>query len=279
MEVVAGIRGSQGDGPAAAGLGVAQDLQGAGRLSTAMVLGARRRGGGGPGRFGGTGGSGELGDGGWWGDGLGPRSGEAGYGHVGGQVGQGGQLGHRDEAAAPQAAGGEGCGGAAEPMAVEVVAPGVDGERGGHRVGPAPQGGFGAGAGLVGRDRVADGDRPARLGSLVQDGRHIGRSGRVDLGPLRSRPPPAGGDEVEEPPGAVSWPAVAPVDGCSGQGAKAPAGDRSGQDLHAGLLVLAEPGEGAEEWAERVDPMVGLQGVVVAGGQAQLAAGRQRCFW
>ncbi|HLI43499.1 MAG TPA: hypothetical protein VKU92_03410 [Acidimicrobiales bacterium] len=77
----------------------------------------------------------------------------------------------------------------------------------------------------------------------------------------------------------MSWPAVVPVDGCFGQGAKAPAGDRSGQDLHAGLLVLAEPGEGAEEWAERVDPMVGLQGVVVAGGQAQLAAGRQRCFW
>lgn len=42
------------------------------------------------------------------------------------------------------------------------------------------------------------------------------------------------------------------------------------------MLVLAEARQRAEQRAERVDPVVGLQGVVVAGGEAQLAPRRRR---
>ena len=58
------------------------------------------------------------------------------------------------------------------------------------------------------------------------------------------------------------------------QAGEAPAGERAGQDLHAGRLALADPVEGAEEGAEGVDLVLGAQRVLLGEGEAQLAAGR-----
>ena len=55
---------------------------------------------------------------------------------------------------------------------------------------------------------------------------------------------------------------------------EAPAGERTGQDLHAGGLGFPDPVEGAEEGAEGVDLVLGAQRILLGEGEAQLAAGR-----
>ena len=54
---------------------------------------------------------------------------------------------------------------------------------------------------------------------------------------------------------------------------EAAAGDRSGQDLHARRLGLAEAGQRADEGPERVDLVRGAQRVVLGQGQGEGAAG------
>ena len=108
----------------------------------------------------------------------------------------------------------------------------------------------------------------AALSKMSATSAHRGRVGGGGLGGG------SGGDEVDEAGEPGGGPAGPAGRGGLVESGEAPAGDRAGQDLHAGGLAFAEPGEGAEERAERVDLVLGAQRVVLGQGQAQLAAGR-----
>jgi hypothetical protein len=70
-----------------------------------------------------------YGDDGRRGDGAGPGPGQAGHRRVGGQAGDRGQLGHRQQIAAAEPAGGDLFGGVAEVAAGQPVPPRVQGGR------------------------------------------------------------------------------------------------------------------------------------------------------
>ena len=85
-----------------------------------------------------------------------------------------------------------------------------------------------------------------------------------------------GSDEVDQSGGTRGRPSGPSCGGRLVQASEAPAGDGSGQDLHAGGLTLIKPGQGAEQRAQGVDFVFDAQGVVLGPGQAQLTSGCTR---
>src|SRR5262249_21786941 len=158
--------------------------------------------------------------------------------------------------------------GPAEPVAGVVVVLGVAGEGTGQGVRPAPGhlprstylvrggggggqgGGGGAGAGLVLAGAVVGDGRPVGGGG-VQGGLRISSAlARAVRGTAWG--PRAGGDQVKQPAGQVGrTTGVESAGGGAGCG-DAVAGDWAGEDLHAGVLPVAEPDGGAEQGAEGV---------------------------
>ena len=122
-------------------------------------------------------------------------------------------------------------------------------------------------------DGVADPDLPARPGQLGQGG----AGGQGGLGVGRPGRPPrwlaaAGGEQVQQPrdqaaPGTATG--GEGVGGPAGPGQSPPSGG-AGQDLDGGGLAVGELAGRAQHGAQRVDPVLGPQGLPGAGGQPQL---------
>ena len=127
--------GEQGGFPGAGG---ADHVQVMPRIGDAQADGAGGLGVGDPERFHpGPGG----GDARWRGEGAGAGAFEPGHERVHREVGEGGELGHRQQVTAPEPAPGQRLGGVAQAGALVAVVPGVGGERRGERVRPAPPAG------------------------------------------------------------------------------------------------------------------------------------------
>ena len=80
-----------------------------------------------------------------------------------------------------------------------------------------------------------------------------------------------GGEQIEQSCGVTRRATVAALGRCALQRHEPAPGDRAGEELHAGRVLIACTGERAEERAERIDPVLDPEWVALGYGEAKLA--------
>ena len=232
------------------------------------------------------------GDGGGRRDGAGAGAGQAGQRRVGGQPGDRGELGHRQQVAPAQPAGGDRGGGVAQAAAGQPVPPGVQGGGRGQGVGQAaqPRGVLrGGGAGLPppgpggdgrggGGDGVADEGFPLRAGELAGGLADLG--GQLGIGAGRGPAAPASGvaagaGQVQQAGGEPGGLPGALLAGGAAGLAEPGSGDRAGEHLDDGVLAVGQAGGGAGQRPQRrVQVVAGATAGGSRGGPAAVSRRR-----